>query len=132
MRPDHAFVGGIHLLVVVVVHVLPAFHYGDLLLLHLAHQIHEVMHLHFQHEQQTSPVTKLEVGAIEAEEIRKLRHREPEVRARIISSPYVVQFRAPPPGDRHGRQESHHIEPGGQQDHIHLVGSAVVGHDVVG
>ena len=94
MGPHHIGVGAIDVGVVGVVHILANFNGAEIALKHLFDRVHDETHLHFDHENQTATVARLQVGAVETEKIREVRHRGTEVGFGVVISPGLTQTAA--------------------------------------
>src|SRR6185369_17677154 len=78
---------------------------------------HDVADLAFRVEDDAARVREVRAGAVETEEVREARHRDPQVRARLVA-PALAQPLAPAPDDVHRPQESVRVEPGREDDDV--------------
>jgi hypothetical protein len=95
--PDHVCMRLIHVLIVSVMDVLATFHRADSVIQHQLQQVHDVAHLHFDNEDQTPAMARLQVGVVKAEEVREVGKGKTEICSCIVIVPHFAQaaFRAP-------------------------------------
>ena len=93
--------------------------------------VHHVVDLALGMEDQARAVREVRARAVDAEQVREVRDRDPEVRRRLVA-PLLAQRHTVAPGDVHRREEVVVPEAGRVADDVGFVQRAVDGDDAVG
>ena len=123
--------GLIYFGIVSVVNILAHFHARHAFRQHPPDQGHHIMHLAFEHGDQTAAMPELRIGSVEAEEVGIAGNYRPQIGSGIISIPIIMQLAATSADNLHGCEQIDDVEPGRPDQNIGLVDCAVIGDDAV-